>query len=113
VFWPRFHVVCDSVIRHGDDEADYAVWLGHHEGDVAATEQMLNHVHVVDLALGDRDGATLERVLHLGRVIRDATAAKLALDFPDRRFIVTFDEPDPTDLSTAEITFWQDRSPPA
>jgi hypothetical protein len=71
---------------------------------------MLNHLHVVSLAFKDKNAATLENVLHLGRVIRDATAAKLALDYPDRRFVVTFDEPYPSDLSTAEITFWQDRS---
>ena len=66
----------------------------------------MNHIHSIDIHCNDStaNGAQLR---YLGRVLKEIHEVKLRADFPDRRFVVEFnDEPglDPIDY---QMSFWQ------
>ena len=57
---------------------------------------------------GDRGAEpTRDQVVHLGRRLRDMWAAKLARDFPVRRFVVNFPEGGCGSLQDYEVSFYQ------
>ncbi len=78
------------------------------KGNRGALEGVLNHTHITSL-FGER-GAEVSRtqVLHLGRLLRQMWTAKLARDFPDRRFVVSLSDDDCECLQDYEITFYQE-----
>ena len=45
--------------------------------------------------------------MYLGRLLREVWAAKLARDFPDRRFVVSFPEEFCESLIDYEVSFYQ------
>ena len=70
-----------------------------------AVEAVLNHRHVRDLFAGTQPSR--EQVVYLGRLLREVWAAKLARDFPDRRFVVSFPEEGCEGLLDYEVSFYQ------
>jgi hypothetical protein len=73
----------------------------------AGIEAVLNHRHLFDLFLGS-ERPTRESVRHFGLVLKDMWTAKLRRDFPDRDFIVSFQED--FDLEVDDpITFYTKR----
>jgi len=77
-------------------------------GDKTRTEATVNHRHIADL-FEDGESASHEWLIALGRTLKQCWAAKLRLDFPDRRFEVQFDETLAVDSIDYEITFYQQR----
>jgi hypothetical protein len=108
LFWPRF-VEHDRCVLLADrlDSATFQRWMASTNGDRRAVEAVLNHTHVADLFRPDGIEPTREQVVHLGRVLRDMWAAKLARDFPGRRFVVTFPEDGCPALVDYEVSFRQ------
>lgn len=104
VFWPRFSVFEDYVLRDGfsvDSLRGFEKSTGHNR---RAVEGVLNHLHIADLH--DTE-VNEQQLLYLGRILRQIHQVKLCADFPDRRFEVVFnDNPDqhPADY---QITFYQ------
>ena len=104
LFWPRFAVIDDYVLRAATRVETLRGWQ--REGyDRAAIEAVINHVHMADV---HNDAEPTEAQLrYLGRVLKQTHELKLAADFPERRFVVSFsDEPD-LDVMDYELTFWQ------
>ena len=93
LFWPRF-VEHDGCVLLADrfDPPGFQRWMASTRGDRRAVEAVLNHTHLTDLFLPGGAEPTREQVVHLGRAVRDMWAAKLARDFPGRRFEVRFPE---------------------
>jgi len=102
VAWPSFVEIGGGIFLRGSIPSD-SVSLDQFF-DLTAAEAFLNHVHVLDLVEHDAglDGADPERgfynVVHpdflaacaVGKIIAQSWQAKLARDFPRRRFRVYF-----------------------
>ena len=109
LFWPDF-VEHDGLVFLADGFSDdgYRDWTRHSSGDRRAVETVMNHRHVFDHFSHHGGTASEEQVVYLGRVLKEIWQAKLARDFPGRRFVVSFPE-DPVDyLTDYEVTFWQE-----
>lgn len=108
LFWPAFVEHDGCVLLAGRlDPANFRDWMASTKGDRRAVEAVLNHTHITDL-FGERGaGATWEQVIHLGRLFKEMWAAKLARDFPGRRFVVSFPEDECESLADYEVSFYQ------
>ena len=107
LFWPAFVEYDGCVLLAEPDPANFRDWMASTNGDRRAVEAVLNHRHVTDL-FGERGaGMSREQVVHLGRRLRDMWAAKLARDFPARRFVVSFPEDGCESLQDYEVSFYQ------
>lgn len=71
----------------------------------------MNHGHIVDLLAGYVSSPDRDLVLQVGRLLRDTWTTKLKRDFPDRPFVVCFDELHSEDLVDYQITFFQTAEP--
>ena len=116
VFWPEFVTHDQSVFLAPFDEARRKSYDGFRalEADgvadsITRTEVTMNHQHIADLFINDPDGPTREQVLYLGRTLKNIWELKLANEFPERKFVVSFPEDFSEDLSDYEITFWEER----
>ncbi|HEY2159468.1 MAG TPA: hypothetical protein VGH33_27830 [Isosphaeraceae bacterium] len=108
LFWPDFLVHEDCVFcAEGFTESTYQGFMTQTAGNRRAVEAVMNHIHIHDLFMSAWSDATDEQLLYLGRLLREIWSVKLRHDFPDRRFVVLFDE-DPTENGEGyEITFYQ------
>lgn len=108
LFWPAFveHDGC-VLLAERLDQANFRDWMASTKGDRRAVEAVLNHTHITDLFGDGGTQPTREQVMYLGRLLREMWAAKLARDFPDRRFVVSFPEDECESLQDYEVSFYQ------
>jgi hypothetical protein len=106
VFWPRFVVIEDYVLREGATVENLRNWERETGGNRRAIEAVMNHIHMADLHV-NADPPNEAQLRHLGQVLRETHIAKLKLDFPDRQFEVHFPDEAGLDLLDYELTFWQ------
>lgn len=104
IFWPRFVLIDDHVLRHGETLDDLRVWQEAGTATRQQIEAVMNHVHIVDL---HEQEATEDQLRYLGRTLREIHEVKLAADFPDRRFVVSFPDEPGLDVYDYQLTFWQ------
>lgn len=109
LFWPEFMELDGCVFRAGTQEEYYRIWLKTLKGNKTSVEAMINHMHILDCFANPEKEPIKEQVIHLGRKLQEIWAAKLARDFPDKEFVVSFPEDDVQDLLDYEITFFQPR----
>jgi hypothetical protein len=107
IFWPRFVEFEGYVLRQGFSVDVLRNCESKCSGDRKAIEAVLNHLHIADIQHYGCEDISRERILYLGRLLREIYEAKLAWQFPKRRFEVCFYEPDTEDLFDYEITFFQ------
>lgn len=93
LFWPRFVVEGDCVLRVGFSPEHLAGWR---KGGMPRRqiEAAVNYLPLGDLFSMEQGDSSLidRRVNHLGSVLCEIYEAKLARDFPDRRFVVSLVE---------------------
>lgn len=106
VFWPRFVVIEDYVLRADANIGNLRSWQEETGRSRRAIEAVMNHIHMVDLHVNS-PGANEAQLRYLGRVLKETHLAKLKSDFPDRRFVVDFPDEPGLDLVDYELTFWQ------
>ena len=70
-------------------------------------EERINHEVIADL-FPNVSAPSKEQALFLGGILKEAWSSKLARDFPDRRFVVSFPIYDEDKVCDYEITFFQD-----
>jgi hypothetical protein len=92
LFWPDFVEHDGCILRRGFTEEAYRGFLEQTGGNKQAVEAVMNHVHVVDLIHGPVDGPSEEQLVYVGRLLREMWEEKLTREFPDRKFIVHFEE---------------------
>ena len=108
VFWPRFVLFEDYVLHEGFTPDSVRGFEQQHNTDKRAVEAVINHLHIADIQRHGCEDITEERLVFLGRTLREIHEAKLAWQFPDRPCEVSFYEPeDWTDLTAFQLTFWQ------
>jgi hypothetical protein len=108
LFWPDFaeHDGCVFFARFSEES--YRGFLQQTGGNRQAVEAVMNHRHILDLFCRPDLKPTREQVIYLGRLLKDAWAAKLQRDFPGKRFVVSFPEEASEDLLDYEVTFFQE-----
>lgn len=107
LFWPEFVEHDGCVLFAGFSEDFYRGCGARCGSDRRSLESVMNHRHVFDHFSHAGGSATVDQILYLGRVLKDIWQAKLARDFPDRTFVVSFPEGPFEDLFEYEVTFWQ------
>ncbi|MDR2187659.1 MAG: hypothetical protein LBE62_06345 [Azonexus sp.] len=106
IFWPEFVEMDGMIFREGMDRFTLNSWLTACDGNKSSVEAVANHLHIQYIHLSCPD-ASPERFVYLGNVLKQIYAAKLAAEFPDRRFVVEFYEPPDQNLGEYQITFYQ------
>jgi hypothetical protein len=108
VFWPKFEVVKDYILTEGWTHEGLAGFESQPQSTPKSVEWVLNHLHLADIHLNDDSPAAADRLLFLGRTLRDVYAAKLAWEFPDRPCEVKLYIPEVLDdLWEYQVSFWQ------
>lgn len=108
LLWPDFVEHDGCILSAGFGEENYQTFLQAQKGDKRATEALMNHRHVVDLIPGAYEsGPTEDQARYLGRLLREMWEAKLAREFPERRFVVLFEDGG-DDITDFVVTFHQD-----
>jgi hypothetical protein len=107
LFWPKFaeHEGCVLLAESVDGYGPWAEQLK----SPTDIEVMLNHRHMVDLFQDSAGCEDHDRLIALGKTLKACWAAKLAFDFPGRRFEVIFDETRQPDSVDYQVTFCQQR----
>lgn len=106
LFWPRFVEFEDYVLREGFCMDSFRAFQQQCSSRKSA-EAVINHLHIAAIHCHDLSGCTAGHALYLGRVLREIYQAKLAWQFPARRFEVVFDESERENVMAYEITFYQ------
>ena len=112
LFWPEFIEVEGCVLlREHYEAANFASWKDTLKGDRQQIEAMINHVHLCDLFLNNNPlGGSHPRVLaYLGQTLARSWPHALQETFPEKHFVVDYDEDPDWNYYGPEITFWQDR----
>ena len=106
IFWPRFVRFEGYVLREGFSEQALRGFEKHGSGGRASVEAVMNHVHIQDIHCNVEP--TEAQLRYLGGVLKDIHEVKLKRDFPDLRFVVSFNDEPGVDLLAYQISFWQD-----
>jgi hypothetical protein len=106
-FWPPFvgHDDC-VVVAARFLPGNFEEWLEGLNGDRRAVEAELNHLYILDFFERSDDRPTTKEVLWLAGLVKRLWLAKLKIEFPDRRFVVSFPA-DGRDPIHSRITFCQ------
>ena len=109
LLWPDFIEFDGCVFRGEVDAANYQAWMEQLRGDQSAVERACNHVDLIYLIQNQAETATDVQLTYLGRLLQDMWQAKLAREFPARRFAVELHD-DPSNPDDAPlVTFSQIR----
>ena len=104
LFWPQFVVVDNYVLKKGVTEELLRDWERVTSGNVKAIESVINHIHIADIHGGQ---PTEDQLRYLGRTLKSVYEAKLATEFPERTFVVIFNDQPGLGLLDYQLTFWQ------
>ena len=107
LFWPRFVEFEGYVLREGFTIESLRSFQQQSSPSRRSVESVMNHLHIAAIHYHDLSHCTADHALYLGRVLREIYQAKLAWQFPTRRFEVVFDESAREDVMAYEITFYQ------
>ncbi len=108
LFWPRFiefenYVLLEGFGLEGLRSFERAPGATRH-----SIEQVMNHFHIADIHHEACADITADKLVILGSRLREIYAAKLAFEFPGRKFSVEFIQPDdPEELEDYQLTFSQ------
>ena len=106
VFWPTFVCFESYVLRQGFSEAALRGFEASTPGNRSLVEWVMNPVHIADIHCNESPPSETQ-LRHLGRVLKTIHEVKLKADFPERSFVVDFnDEPD-LDPIDYQLSFWQ------
>jgi hypothetical protein len=107
LFWPSFIEHNGCVFFSDFSEESYRGFMQQCNGDRRQVETVMNHCHIFDYFSHANGHATAAQLLYLGRVLKEIWQVKLAADFPQRCFTVSFAEGPYEDLHDYEVSFWQ------
>ena len=107
LFWPEFIEFERYVLRAGFSVDGLRGFERQCGGDRRRIEAVMNHLHIADIQYHGCEDITHERVVYLGRILSEIYRAKLAWQFPSKRFEVHFDDSPAEHLTDYELTFVQ------
>ncbi|MBI3545884.1 MAG: hypothetical protein HY081_04730 [Gammaproteobacteria bacterium] len=110
IFWPRFVEIEGMVFSEGTSQDAVREWLTSTNGDKRATEATLNHIHVLHLHHpGIWANATRDQIVYLGRTLKEIYETKLRINFPEKEFVVDFNESDDKAIENYQL-IWHQKS---
>jgi hypothetical protein len=108
VFWPRFELYDDYILKVGYSAENVQAFEQQCKGDKRSVEWVCNHLHIADIQSHGCEDISEDKIVFLGRVLKEIWEAKLRWQFPDRPCEVVFYEPeDRTNLIEFQLSFWQ------
>ncbi len=108
VFCPEFVEFEDYILRNCSFENSLRDFEKSCAGDKKAIEAVMNHLHIADIQHYGCEDLSKDKVVLLGRKLKEIYEARLQWQFPNKPCVVSFYEPDDeNDLLAYEITFWQ------
>jgi len=107
LFWPEFVEFERYVLRAGFSVESLRGFERQCGGDRRRIEAVMNHLHIADIHHQGCEDITRERVVYLGQVLSEIYRAKLAWQFPAKRFEVHFDDSPAEHITDYELTFVQ------
>jgi hypothetical protein len=108
VFCPGFVEFEGYILREGFAESSLRGFEETCSGDRKAIETVMNHLHIADIQHNDCEDLSTDKVVLLGRKLKEIYEARLQWQFPNKPCEVSFHQPeDCDDLEAYEITFWQ------
>ncbi len=107
VFWPEFVLFEGYVLREGFSENSLRGFK-QQRIDRKSVEWHMNHLHIADIQYYGCGDASVDKLLLLGKVLKEIYQAKIHLQFPDHPCMVGFYTPDDEDdLMDYQLSFWQ------
>lgn len=110
VFWPRFELIGDYIVRVRENVTVESIQAYEQQAknDKCSVEWVSNHLHIADIQHHGCEDISEDKIVFLGRVLKEIWEAKLRWQFPDRPCEVKFYEPeDRTNLIEFQLSFWQ------
>lgn len=111
IFWPDFVEFNDCVfIKSHFSQDNYEEWTKSDSVEnYRQIEGVINHIHILDLfAWEKQEEINYDQVIYLGKILRNIYDLKLKADFPEKQFMVTFNDDLKTDdLIDYQLTFYQ------
>jgi hypothetical protein len=106
LFWPKFVEFEGYVFRESFSIEGLRQW--ERQGiDRRSIEAVMNHLHIADTHSTACEDISRERIVYLGRLLREIHQVKLQWQFPGRRFTVLFDDSHHEELTDYQLTFFQ------
>ncbi len=108
VFWPEFEAFERYVLSKGFTEDTLRGFEREPGATRESVEKVMNHLHLADLQHRGCADVSADKLVVLGRILKEIYEAKLRWQFPERRFEVSFYQPDdPLQLDEYQLLFWQ------
>ncbi len=108
IFWPDFVEFDGYILRDGFSEESLRAFEKQEAGDRKSVESLMNHLHIADVQHFGCPDASADKLLLLGKVLKEVYQAKLQWQFPDKPCTVELFIPDdPENLTEYQISFWQ------
>jgi hypothetical protein len=106
IFWPIFVLFEDYILRENFTVDTLRSF--EKQRDKKSVEWVVNHLHIADIHCNDRETISEDKIIFLGRALKEMWEAKLKCQFPDRPCVVEFYEPeDRKNLIEFQLSFWQ------
>ena len=105
IFWPRFVEYNGFVLREGFSEASLRE-LSAKNNEKSAVEALMNHLHIADIQHYECSDKSQDKLVYLGNILKEIYACKLKCQFPDKQFVVAFDDREQP-VVDYQITFYQ------
>jgi hypothetical protein len=108
LFWPNFVLFEDYILREGFSVESLRGFEKSCKDKKSGVEWVMNHLHIADVHTGDQANATEDKMVFLGKTLKEIYEAKLRWQFPERPCVVEFYEPDDKkNLVEYQLSFWQ------
>ncbi|CAN7353786.1 hypothetical protein [Rhizobium sp. LjRoot254] len=108
IFWPRFVAFEKYVLMEGFGLEGLRSFERDPEATRQSIESVMNHLHIADLQHDACSDIAADKLIILGERLCEIYSAKLAWQFPDRRFVVEFAQPENREeFEDYQLSFFQ------
>jgi hypothetical protein len=110
MFWPSFVHFDGYILPDGFSEESLRGFERRLNATRKSTESVMNHFHPDGIQYGGCKDISKDKLLLLGRVLKEIYEVKLLWQFPEHPCVVEFFVPDDEDdLGAYQLSFWQRR----
>jgi len=107
-FWPEFVEFDGYILRKGFSERSLKGFESEGKKSRHSVEWVMNHFHLADLQYVGCEDLSKDKLLSIGRVLKEIHEVKLVWQFPDKPCSVELYVPkDEDDLVQYQLSFWQ------
>jgi len=108
VFWPIFTRFEGYILREGFSVESLRGFERQPGSTPKSVEWVMNHLHISTIHTHDDDQLSEDKVVLLGKALKEIYQAKLAWQFPDSPCVVELHEPsEGGEIIDYQISFWQ------